>query len=170
MGLACAAACGGAAPGTMTSHEIAAFDCRKRTARYVATHHMSGGELGVQIDCAEDGPRIKRWRVDSAGTRQEDAHSLSPGEFDTVWREIEGTGWRYLRNCTNGTPGKRTPIYAFEIRDDQNHASFVCQSQSMPYPYNDIVDPLDLAAQDGRRELGEPGGDDDQATTAKAHR
>jgi hypothetical protein len=25
----------------------------------------------------------------------------------------------------------------------------------MPFPYNDIVDPLDLAAQQGRRQLGD---------------
>ena len=38
---------------------------------------------------------------------------------------------------------------------DQNKATFQCQSTSMPYPYNTIVDPLDVAAQSGRGQLGD---------------
>jgi hypothetical protein len=131
------------------------FDCRGRRASYIATHHLAGDEIGVQIDCADAGPRIKRWRSERSGTRQEDARSLTPGEFDKVWREIDGTGWPNLHDCGNGTGGKRDPIYVFDIKDDQNQASFQCQSQSVPYPYNGIVDPLDLAAQAGRRQLGD---------------
>ncbi|MGE0546763.1 MAG: hypothetical protein AB7R00_06885 [Kofleriaceae bacterium] len=143
-------ACGGS---QRTSGESEAFECRDRSARYVAAHHMAG-ELGVQMDCAE-GPRILRWRTDKSGGRQDDAHSLSPGEFNKVWREIDGTGWTYLKDCTNGTMGKEDPTYTFEIKDDQASSTFQCQSQTMPYPYNAIVDPLDLAAQQGRGQLGD---------------
>lgn len=80
---------------------------------------------------------------------------MTAGEFDKIWREIDGTGWPNLRDCTNGKGGKGDPIYKFDIKDDQNQASFQCQSQSMPYPYHDLVDPLDLAAQDGRGQLGD---------------
>jgi hypothetical protein len=130
------------------------FDCRGRRASYSVVHHLAGDEIGVQIDCADAGPRIKRWRSGNAGT-QEDARSITPGEFDRVWREIDGTGWPNLRDCSNGTGGRHDPIYVFDIKDDQNQAAFQCQSQSMPYPYNAIVDPLDLAAQAGRRQLGD---------------
>jgi hypothetical protein len=131
------------------------FDCKDRIVSYMATHHMGGDELGVQMDCKEAGPRIKRWRSDKTGARQEDARSLTPAEFDKVWREIDGTGWPNLHDCTNGTAGKRDPIYVFDIKDDQNKASFQCQSQTMPYPYNDIVDPLDMAAQAGKGQLND---------------
>jgi len=147
-------ACGGARR-DQVAREVQRFQCRNRIASYVAVHHMGGEELGVQIDCAQAGPRIQRWRTDKIGTRQDDARSMTPGEFDDVWREIDGTGWPNLRDCTNGTAGKRDPIYMFDIKDDQNQSSFQCQSQSMPFPYNDIVDPLDLAAQQGRRQLGD---------------
>lgn len=147
-------ACGGAQRDQVT-REAQAFSCRDRTASYVVSRHMAGSELGVEIDCAPAGPRIKRWRVDSAGSRQEDARSMTPGEFDKIWREIDGTGWPNLRDCTNGSGGKGDPIYKFDIKDDQNQASFQCQSQAMPYPYHDLVDPLDLAAQDGRGQLGD---------------
>jgi hypothetical protein len=154
-------ACGGARR-EQIARETQVFDCRGRRASYVAAHHMAG-EIGVQIECADTGPRIKRWRTDKAGTRLEDARSLTPGEFDKVWKEIDGTGWTYLHDCSNGTGGKLDPIYQFDIKDDQNQAAFQCQSQSMPYPYNDIVDPLDLAAQAGRRQLG-----DDEPAEMKA--
>lgn len=154
-------ACGGARR-EQIERATQKFDCRGRSARYVAAHHIAGNEIGVEIDCAA-GPRIRRWRVDKAGTRQEDARSMTPGEFDRVWKEIDGTGWTYLHDCTNGTGGKQDPVYAFDIKDDQNQASFQCQSQSMPYPYNAIVDPLDSAAQAGRRQLG-----DDEPAELKA--
>jgi hypothetical protein len=154
--------CGGAQH-DHSAREAQAFSCRGRAARYVAIHHLAGDELGVQIDCAPAGPRIMRWRVDKAGTRQEDTRGATPGEFDKIWRELDATGWPNLRDCTSGTAGKQDPIYMFDIQDDQNHASFQCQSQSMPYPYNDLVDPLDLAAQMGRGQLG-----DDEPAAAKA--
>jgi hypothetical protein len=154
-------ACGGAQR-DQVAREAETFRCRDRTAGYIATGHMAGAEVGIVIDCSAAGPRIKRWRVDNAGTRQEDARSMTPGEFDKIWREIDGTGWPNLRDCANGTAGKNDPIYKFDVKDDQNQASFQCQSQSMPYPYHDLVDPLDLAAQQGG-ELG-----DDQPPASKA--
>jgi hypothetical protein len=156
------AACGGARR-EQIEREAQRFDCRGRRASYTVAHHLAADEIGVQIDCADAGPRIKRWRTDKAGKRLEDARGLTPGEFDKVWREIDGTGWPYLHDCGNGTGGRLDPIYLFDIKDDQNRASFQCQSQSMPYPYNDIVDPLDLAAQVGRRQLG-----DDEPAEIKA--
>jgi len=135
------------------------FNCRERLVSYVVSHHMGGDEVGVQMDC-NDGPRIQRWRIDKQGTRIDDARSLTPGEFDRVWSELSGSGWENLRDCANGTGGDRDPVYVFDIKDDQNKATFQCQSQSMPYPYNTIVDPLDVAAQSGRGQLGDPEDDD----------
>lgn len=146
--------CGGSQRAQI-ARERQSFDCRSRRASYVMMHHLAGDEAGVQIDCADAGPRIKRWRSDKAGTRLEDARGLTPGEFDKIWQEIDGTGWTYLHDCSNGTGGAHDPIYVFDIKDDQHQTSFQCQSQAMPYPYNAIVDPLDLAAQAGRRQLGD---------------
>ena len=135
--------------------EQESFDCKDRLISYVVSGHMAASELGVQMDCSE-GPRIKRWKVDKQGARLEDTRAMTPGEFDRVWREIDGTGWVNLKDCANGTGGKQDPIYVFDVRDDQNKSSFQCQSTSMPYPYNGLVDPLDVAAQQGRGQLGDP--------------
>lgn len=156
------AACGGAER-DRTRREGLAFECRDRSAMYTAQRHI-GGELGVKIDCAAAGPRIVRWKIEQqGGTRVEDARSLSPGEFDRLWREVSGTGWENLKDCTTGTLGKDDPVYVFDIKDDQAATRFQCQSTELPFPYNGLVDPLDLAAQKGRQQLG-----DDEPTDLKA--
>jgi hypothetical protein len=160
LGVACAA-CGGSR--AQVEAEKESFLCKDRVASYMATKHMAGDEVGVLMDCKEAGPRIKRWRTDKMGARQEDSHPITPGEFDKTWREIDGTGWPNLHDCANGSLGKSDPVYVFDIKDDQNTASFQCQTRDMPYPYNDITTPLDMLAQQGHKQLG-----DDEPAEAKA--
>ena len=160
------AGCGGAAH-TQT-REAVDFDCKQRMASYSTAHHMSGDEIGVQIDCA-NGPHIKRWKTDKGGKRLEDGHAISGGEFEELWQQIEGTGWRNMFDCANGSGNKRDPIYQFDIKDETDHKQFTCQSAQMPYPYNDLVDPLDLAAQQGGKQLGDDEPDDAKALDKKPH-
>jgi hypothetical protein len=155
------AGCGGGAR-EQAQREAVNFDCKQRMASYITAHHMSGDEIGVQLDCAQ-GPRITRWKTDKSGHRLEDGHPISPMEFDDLWTQIEGTGWRNMGDCANGSGDKRDPIYQFDIRDESDRKQFTCQSREMPYPYNDLVDPLDLASQQGRKQLG-----DDEPADAKA--
>src|SRR5687768_15454037 len=139
------------------------FDCRDRKASYIATKHIAGDELGVQIDCADAGPRIKRWRTKKDGSRDEDERALTPADFDKTWREIDATGWPTMSDCRNGSMEKSDPVYVFDIMDDTNKVSFQCQTREVPYPYNDITDALDLMAAQGRKQLG-----DDEPADAKA--
>ncbi|CAN5754529.1 hypothetical protein BH11MYX2_BH11MYX2_33490 [soil metagenome] len=136
------------------------FACKDRYASYIATNHLGGSEIGVQMDCADQGPRIKRWRIEKAGNRLEDARAMTPGEFDDLWAKIDASGWAYLKDCENGTAGKHDPIFVFDVKDDQQTNSFQCQSQQMPFPYNTITDPLDVAAQKDNKQLGDPEPDD----------
>ena len=155
------AACGGRQ--SQADREAHAFACRDRTASYMAVKHIAGEELGVQIDCATAGPRIKRWKQIKGSPRVEDERAITPVDFDKVWKEIDGTGWTYLKDCSNGSLDKRDPVYVFDIKDDSNKASFQCQTREVPYPYNDITDPLDMLAQQGGKQLG-----DDEPADAKA--
>ncbi|MEO8700919.1 MAG: hypothetical protein ABI867_12800 [Kofleriaceae bacterium] len=143
--------------------EAQAFLCKDRIASYTAAHHMAGDEIGVQMDCKEAGPRVKRWRTDRAGKHEEDQHPITPNDFDTAWNQIQGAGWENMPDCPNGSGGKQDPLYVFDIKDDQNQKTFQCQSQTMPYPYNTIVDPLDSVAQKNRGQLG-----DDEPADLKA--
>jgi hypothetical protein len=155
------AACGGH-HGHTSSSEADSFNCHDRSVSYMAT--MGGGaEVGVQMDCKAAGPRIKRWTTDKAGQHKEDTRSLDPAAFEKVWAQVDGTGWANLHDCTNGSLGKADPVYTFDVKDDQNTASFQCQTREMPYPYNDISDPLNLAANQGQSQLG-----DDEPADAKA--
>ena len=155
------AACSGAQG--RANREAQQFNCKERSASYVATKHIGGDELGVMMDCETAGPRIKRWRTDKNGVRVEDERAVSPASFDRAWKEIDGTGWAYLKDCSNGSLEKRDPVYVFDIKDDQQKATFQCQTREVPYPYNDITDPLDMLAQQGGKQLG-----DDEPADAKA--
>ncbi len=159
--LAALTACGGAQK-EQIAREQEAFSCKERSASYIVTKHIAADELGIQLDCA-NGPQIKRWKVSKTGQRVEDAHPMTPAEFDKTWQEIDGTGWPNLKDCANGSLGKRDPVYVFDIKDDQNKASFQCQTIEVPYPYFDITNALDLAANQGRKQLG-----DDEPADAKA--
>lgn len=154
-------ACGGAQ--RRADEESQSFNCKERMASYIASKHIGGDEIGVQMDCETNGPRIKRWRTSKDGQRVEDEHALKPGDFDRAWKEIDGTGWAYLKDCANGSLDKRDPVYVFDVKDDTQKASFQCQTREVPYPYNDITDVLDLLASQGRKQLG-----DDEPAEAKA--
>jgi hypothetical protein len=154
------AACGG--HHGETSSDTIAFNCHDRSASYMAT--MGGGsERGVLMDCKAAGPRIKRWITDKNGAHKEDTRPIDPGAFEKVWAQVDGTGWPNLHDCENGTGGKTDPVFTFDIKDDQNTASFQCQTREMPYPYHDISDPLNLTANQGQPQLG-----DDEPADAKA--
>ena len=161
LALVVCAACGGSQKQVDSEREP--FNCKDRSVSYVAAKSMGGDEVGVSMDCKEGGPRILRWRTDKLGSRQNDAHPITPSQFDQTWKEIDGTGWPNLHDCANGSLEKGDPVYQFDIKDDENTASFSCQTRVMPYPYNDITDPLDLLSQQGRKQLG-----DDEPADAKA--
>ncbi len=128
------------------AREAADFDCRGRAISYIAAHAMAAAEIGVQMDCA-NGPRLRHWQVDGAtNQRHEAARAMTPAEFDKVWSEIATTGWENLKDCRRGDGGKSAPLYQFDVKDDQNTASFSCQSLHLPYPYSNLSDPLDAAA------------------------
>lgn len=154
------AACGGAHK--QVADDSASFNCKDRAAAYTATMPR-GNQVGVEMDCAEAGPRVKRWRVDKDGNRQDDTHAISAAAFEKVWAEVDGTGWQNLHDCPNGSLAKSDPVYQFAIKNDEAQAAFKCQTLQMPYPYNDITDPLDLAANQGQKQLG-----DDEPSDAKA--
>jgi len=141
-----AAACGGGQHRD-SDDELASFDCDGRMVGYVARGTMAAAEVGIAVDCAERGPRIVRWQVQSDGTRAEDSHSLSTGEFDTLWRKIDATGWRDLGDCESSGDNAPTYSFCFKQADQSNTAD--CQSDDPPFPWHTIRDELDTIAARG---------------------
>ena len=122
---------------------------RLQGPRGVATSrrkHISGDEVGVQMDCKEAGPRIKRWRTDKLGNRQDDTHSITP-------RRVRATcGTRSTAPAGRTSTIARTAAARRAIRSTCSTSRTTrtrrrsrARPATMPYPYNDITDPLDLA-------------------------
>jgi hypothetical protein len=138
------AACGN--PNKEQLRQNADFDCHDRYAAYTLTGSLAGAEVGVQVDCAEHGPRVLHWTVDKDGNRDEYQGSLGVNEFDRLWDKIDGAGWRYLKDC-DGTGQPEDPVYSFDVKDWNGSVSFSCTNAGpLPYPYNTIVDELDFKA------------------------
>jgi hypothetical protein len=135
--------CGGSQHGGGES--LASFQCKERSAEYIVVGGMAGDELGVALDCKDAGPRVRRWRVAHDGTRDDAAKSLSPGEFDDVWARIQDSGWANLKDCGPAKSGD--PVYTFDVKNDQNAASFSCAGRGeLPFAYQTIVNELDQSA------------------------
>jgi hypothetical protein len=111
------------------------------------TGSFAGPEVGVVVDCAERGPRIMKWQVIGVtGDRKSMERSLSPGEFHELWQRIESTGWRHLGNCANPEAVDGDPMYKIDIQDDDLSVSLECDGKVLPFPYDRIVNELDLKA------------------------
>ena len=137
------AACGGKQHGGGTE-DLSMFQCKERAAEYIVVGGMAGEELGVALDCAEAGPRVRRWKVAHDGTRDDASRSLTPGEFDDYWGRINSVGWANLTDC--GKAAKGDPVYTFDVKDQNNTASFSCSGRGeLPFPYNALVNELDQA-------------------------
>jgi hypothetical protein len=140
-----AGACGGKQHGG-GDDDTRLFDCKERQAEYIVVGSMAGEELGVALDCASAGPRVRRWRVEKDGTREDAAHSLTPGEFNDIWGRIQDTGWANLHDCSGATKSG-DPVYTFDVKDWQAKGSFSCSGRgALPFPYSTLVDELDQAA------------------------
>ena len=152
-------ACGGASHGAHGGDD--GFDCRDRAASYVVVGSLAGAEVGVAMDCAERGPRLRRWVVVSGDERDERARSMTPREFEDIWSRIEGAGWRFLEDCdSNAAP--TDPIYTFDVKDWNGTVSFACAGRGpLPFPYAGLIDELDQAAASMRDRPEAPGGGGD---------
>jgi len=137
------AACGGKQEPMPSSW--ADFDCKDRRVSYFVVGGMAAQEYGVQIDCATQGPRVMRWLVDKEGTRTEGSTNITPGEFNDLWKRIEGIGWRHLKDCAPDQ-GKDVPVYTFEVAALDEKATFECDALRPEFPYITVIDELDEQA------------------------
>ena len=136
--------CGGNKEPEMPS-SWANFDCKDRKVSYFVVGSMAADEAGVTIDCATMGPRVLRWAVERDGTRTEDSTNITPGEFDDLWKRIEGTGWRHLEDCPPETDPD-VPVYTFDVADHEGAVTFQCEALRPVFPWNTLIDELDQYA------------------------
>lgn len=138
------AGCGGSKEPQMPS-SWANFECKDRKVAYFVVGSMAAQEAGVQIDCATAGPRVLRYTVEKDGTRVEDSGNITPGEFDDLWKRVEGVGWRHLGDCPPDVSGD-VPVYTFDVADWESSATFQCDALRPTFPWNTLIDELDQFA------------------------
>ena len=125
---------------------LADFECKERRAAYIASGGFAGAEVGVVMDCAPAGPRIHTWRLVGEDQKNTSEHSLTPDEFEEVWEKVEATGWRNLGDCDRTVPEEGEPTYKMGVKDEILAKSMTCVGKTLPFPYNRLVDTLDLVA------------------------
>jgi len=131
---------------TAASRDLSSFECNERSAEYMVAGGFTAEEAGISMLCDNENPRIVRWQSDG-GDRLEDSHPLSGEQFDEVWEKIDSTGWRHLgEDCANTTAQADDPVYVIDVGDYALSNSLNCQGKELPFPYDRIVNELDLRA------------------------
>ncbi len=142
-----AAACGGAGGSRGKLRTIEEFTCQKRRAEYSATGGFGFVEAGVAISCSGETAKLDTWRVlNDKGNRKDSSFSLSQVEFEDLWKRIESTGWRNLTDCNNPGAADDDPAYTIDISDENTEVSLSCQGKELPFPFDRLVNELDLKA------------------------
>ena len=141
-----ASGCAGAPATTGGSRATDDFECRDRRAEYIVVGGFAAPEAGVRAECEGGIPRLSRWRLVD-GERITDSTELSAEQFEALWIKIDATGWRHLADdCENPAASPGDPAYTMDVADHALARSFGCSGRTLPFPYDRIVNELDLRA------------------------
>lgn len=141
-----ALACGPKTDSAATKRDLSQFECNERMISYMVAGGFAAEEAGVTVQCDGENPRLITWRVDD-GQRSEKSNPLSGDQFDTLWKNIDSTGWRHVeQDCKNPSAKDGDPAYIIEVGDYALTATLNCDGTSLPFPYDRIVNELDLRA------------------------
>jgi hypothetical protein len=161
---AAAPSCGGGSS-SRARRSDAGFECLSRRAEYMVVGGLAAPEAGVSLECDRGRPRITRWTSDG-GSREvvRSIHPLSPEQFDRAWERIDSTGWRFLaRTCPGSPPPRRRrrggptlPVYTIDVADSGTSVSLSCAAAELPFPYDRLVNELDLRASGFGDDAGSP--------------
>jgi hypothetical protein len=170
-----ATSCGGTQRGARASggDEGAAepsFSCHGRRAEYMVVGGFAAAESGVSVVCDNDRPHVIKWQSESVGgQRQESNLKLSGEQFEGFWEKIDATGWRNVpEQCSASGPrkakGKKKsapstpaePIYTIDVSEGKMSKSFTCAGKELPFPYDRLVNELDLRANGFGDDAGGP--------------
>jgi hypothetical protein len=163
--MAATSACGGGAVAAAAEADepLVDFECNRRRAEYMVVGGFVAPESGVTMDCAHGQPRIVRWRSDGGAEQIRSAHPLTAEQFEATWEKIDATGWRFLaRTCAGSRPagkkprGPRQPIYTIDVGDSSSSVSLSCTGVELPFPYDRLVNELDLRAAGFGDDAGSP--------------
>ncbi len=141
------AACGAPSSKTASTGSLEDFECNDRTMAYTVIGGFAADEAGISIQCAETGaPSLTKWYLDG-GDKQEKTFPLSGEQFDDVWAKVDSSGWRFLdKECNNPDATPSDPVYSMTVGDHAQSVDLSCTGKTLPFPFDRIVNELDLRA------------------------
>lgn len=139
-------ACGGASKRAGGHGDLSQFDCNDRLIEYSVTGGFVAHEAGIRMECVGERPRLTRWTRDKDGEREPKTVQLSGEQFDATWEKIEAAGWRFLARECDGSGVSGDPRYLIEVADSGASVALICQRKELPFPYDRLVNELDLRA------------------------
>lgn len=132
---------------TGPARDLSQFECNDRQVGYTVVGGFAADEAGITMQCNGDDPQILKWQSDAGGTRKQKKFPLSAEQFDDVWSKIDATGWRNLaQDCKNPNAEGGDPSYMLDVGDYAMSVTLNCDGKSLPFPYDRIVNELDLRA------------------------
>jgi hypothetical protein len=127
--------------------DVTDFECNERRIEYMVVGGFAADEAGVRMDCAGGKPVLTKWRLEANGERRTEPFDLSGEQFDATWEKVEATGWRFLdEKCANPGASPKDPIYSIDVGDGSKSVSLSCTGKELPFPYDRLVNELDLRA------------------------
>ncbi|MBT8491615.1 MAG: hypothetical protein KJO07_01035 [Deltaproteobacteria bacterium] len=128
------------------------WECNNRRMAYELTGGFGAHITGVAATCDEAGPRVSLIRQETADSERVVKHqSVGSRTYDELWEAIDSTGWRQLTDC-DYLGLDSDPRYVIIIGDHASSTQVKCAAEGsatnkkLPFPYDNIVNELDLAA------------------------
>lgn len=142
-----AGGCGGSQAGARADRGLDDFSCDQRRIEYLVAGGFVADEAGVSVECSNDDPRITKWHLGGGGERVSATNQLSADQFEALWSKVDSTGWRHLdEECHNPGAAEGDPVYSIEVVDHSTRRSYTCTGKELPFPYDRLVNELDLRA------------------------
>jgi hypothetical protein len=139
------AGCGGSKPHSR-GRDLRGFDCNARRIEYMVEGGFVAAKAGIRLECDGEGPQLTRWRLESSGERDSKTFTLDAEQFEATWQKIEASGWRFLAETCDSSRADGDPIYTIDVGDSAKSVSLTCQARELPFPYDRLVNELDLRA------------------------
>ncbi len=140
------AGCGPKGDSSSLNRDLSQFECNDRRVAYMVAGGFAAEETGITIECDGENPRLTSWRSDD-GERSAKTSRLSGEQYDAVWKAVDSTGWRFVeQDCKNADAKDGDPAYIIEVADHAQNVTLNCEGTTLPFPYDRIVNELDLRA------------------------
>lgn len=138
--------CPKGATNTVASRDLSQFECNERRVEYMVAGGFVADEAGVIVGCEGEDPKLLKWYLED-GERITSTHPLTAEQFDTLWKRVDSTGWRHLgEECKNPGAAADDPAFVIDVADHAVSKSLICSGKTLPFPYDRIVNELDLRA------------------------